>query len=547
MANADTGALAVQGYGSGDIYSSAPAVGAGWLIHSAVVNAGSVEHFKDGVSVGTATRNYLTENRAFVVGREIQTPNTRGYFQGAFAAVLVYSRALSSAERQSVEAYLAGLYLLGSGASNLPPVASDDSFSVEPSATATWAVLANDSDSDGTLDASTVTLTSIPAVGTATVNPSTGEVQYQHNGSAGTSDSFTYTVADNDGAVSNQATVTVTIIPNQAPVAANDTASVVRGASVEIPVLSNDLDSDGTIDPSSVTITAQPAEGTVTGPNPVSGALTYATASSGTLGSVSFTYTVTDDDGAISNVATVTVTVSEMAIDPPVLPGLVMHYRSDGQGVTSGPGGLTLVDQSANGNDLAGAGNVSVISQLTPSGLAALSFDGSGDFFERQDSAATPINGLPTGSSDRTMFFVARYDAVSAYVGMSYGNDLKNRAFGLIVNSSNNSLAVQGYASGDFNSSESGVGVGWLIQSAVVNGGVVEHFKDGTSLGTANRSYNTENTIIALGREIGTPFSNGYLTGAVAAVLLYDRALTSAERASVESYLNLLYLQPSAP
>ncbi|WP_035734704.1 Ig-like domain-containing protein, partial [Limnospira platensis] len=43
-----------------------------------------------------------------------------------------------------------------------------------------------------------------------TVNPN-GTITYSHDGSSTSTDSFTYTVEDNDGAISNPATVSLTV------------------------------------------------------------------------------------------------------------------------------------------------------------------------------------------------------------------------------------------------------------------------------------------------------------------------------------------------
>jgi hypothetical protein len=44
-----------------------------------------------------------------------------------------------------------------------------------------------------------------------TVDTATGAVTYTHDGSNATSDSFTYSVADDDGARSNSATVSISV------------------------------------------------------------------------------------------------------------------------------------------------------------------------------------------------------------------------------------------------------------------------------------------------------------------------------------------------
>ncbi len=51
-------------------------------------------------------------------------------------------------------------------------------------------VLSNDSDSDGSLDVESVTIIDDPLHGSASVDLSTGEITYVHDGSATTSDSL---------------------------------------------------------------------------------------------------------------------------------------------------------------------------------------------------------------------------------------------------------------------------------------------------------------------------------------------------------------------
>jgi len=195
------------------------------------------------------------------------------------------------------------------GPANTAPVANNDTATTTAGTAVTINVLANDSDSDGTLDPATVTVASAAANGTTTVNTSSGAITYSPNAGFSGNDSFTYTVKDNAGASSNAATVSVTVTAaNAAPVAVNDSASTTAGTAVTINVLANDSDSDGTLDPATVTVASAAANGTTT-VNTSSGAITYSP-NAGFSGNDSFTYTVNDNAGAGSNAATVSVTVS---------------------------------------------------------------------------------------------------------------------------------------------------------------------------------------------------------------------------------------------
>jgi surface protein len=111
------------------------------------------------------------------------------------------------------------LLLLGCGGSssndnstpNVAPIAISDNLNIVENTSSIIAVLVNDSDNDGSLDLSSVTITSNTSQGTATVNSTTGEVTYTPNTDYFGADSFSYTVADNNGLVSNTATVNITI------------------------------------------------------------------------------------------------------------------------------------------------------------------------------------------------------------------------------------------------------------------------------------------------------------------------------------------------
>jgi CSLREA domain-containing protein len=107
------------------------------------------------------------------------------------------------------------------GTTNAPPIAQGDNV-VTPQATPiTIDILANDEDPDGDLDPAKVVITSDPSNGTTEVNLSTGAVIYTPTSLFSGDDSFNYTVQDTLGAVSNIATVSVTVLPpsNSPPIA----------------------------------------------------------------------------------------------------------------------------------------------------------------------------------------------------------------------------------------------------------------------------------------------------------------------------------------
>ncbi len=100
---------------------------------------------------------------------------------------------------------------------NNPPSANDDAASTNENTPVVIDVVGNDSDDDGTIDTNSVTIVEQPSNGSIN-NNGDGTVRYTPNpGFGGANDSFTYTVRDDDGAVSNEATVTVTVIAVNVP------------------------------------------------------------------------------------------------------------------------------------------------------------------------------------------------------------------------------------------------------------------------------------------------------------------------------------------
>jgi len=90
------------------------------------------------------------------------------------------------------------------------------------------------------------------------------------------------------------------------PTAVNDTASTAMNTPVTINVLSNDTDDVGIV-AASVAIVTSSVSGTAVPTE--NGTVTY-TPSAGFIGADAFTYTVADAQSAVSNHATVTVTVN---------------------------------------------------------------------------------------------------------------------------------------------------------------------------------------------------------------------------------------------
>jgi VCBS repeat-containing protein len=162
---------------------------------------------------------------------------------------------------------------------------------------------------------------------------------------------FAYRAIDSHGAVSNQATVTVTVAgKNDAPAAADLSATVAEGAATgPIPFPGTDPDDD----PASLvhSIVQPPSLGTVTLNS--DGTFSFDTGTDfdflveGQTLDVTFTYQATDPHGAISNQATVTMTVIGANVVPdsdecPVPPPSVLA----GYDYSAGSGGADTIDRS---------------------------------------------------------------------------------------------------------------------------------------------------------------------------------------------------------
>jgi hypothetical protein len=193
---------------------------------------------------------------------------------------------------------------------NIPPFAISDGVAAVANAATVINVAANDMDMDGSVVPATVAVVANPANGTVLANGD-GTVTYTPALDFLGTDSFTYTVQDDLGALSNEGTVTAQVIPsNIAPTAMNDSATTTRNVSVLVNVAANDTDPDGTINPASVALVTPPVNGVATSNG--AGTFTYLPALN-FVGADSFTYTVQDNVGASSNVATVSVGVSAPA------------------------------------------------------------------------------------------------------------------------------------------------------------------------------------------------------------------------------------------
>ncbi|WP_201551173.1 tandem-95 repeat protein [Psychrobacter fjordensis] len=193
-------------------------------------------------------------------------------------------------------------------------------------------VFDNDSAASANLDPTSVIITQSPAGGTIaadgksvivagegtwSVDGTTGAITFTPEaGFTGDPTPISYTVDDNTGETSNEATVTIDY-----PQAINDLQTGTSGSPVVVDVFDNDSAASANLDPTSVIITQSPAGGTIAADGKsviVAGEGTWSV--DGTTGAITFTpeagftgdptpisYTVDDNTGETSNEATVTI------------------------------------------------------------------------------------------------------------------------------------------------------------------------------------------------------------------------------------------------
>ncbi|KGO06616.1 VCBS domain-containing protein, partial [Dokdonia donghaensis] len=300
---------------------------------------------------------------------------------------------------------------------SVPPVAQNDiSSPASPGATVSVDPTVDngngvDADPDGTLDVTTVSLVvpagstmvetdadgditgyTVPGEGAWEVNPVTGEISFAPE--AGFSDDPTnpasYTIDDNAGNTSNQATVTIDYVP---VATADEVSGIMPGDPVVIDVLTNDVDGD-LVDPTTVMIIdpanpgvpvtslVEPGVG-VWSVDPVSGAITFTPCSAAGVPDASCTglfegspmdisYTVFDDEGNETTPAKVSATYAV----PPV--------AQDDESLGNTPGATVSINPTAdNGNgvdaDPDGTLDVTSVSLVVPTGATMVQTDADGD------------------------------------------------------------------------------------------------------------------------------------------------------------------------
>ncbi|MEP3836224.1 MAG: tandem-95 repeat protein, partial [Algibacter sp.] len=280
------------------------------------------------------------------------------------------------------------------------PIAEDDSAITNVDTDVIIDLTGNDVDPNGTIDDTTIDLDpltpgrqstfTVPGEGTYTDNGD-GTITFSPEPSFTGTSTITYTVNDEEGNTTNEATITVVVQDN--PIAQDDVdEDNAPGTAVTLNVIADngngeDSDSDGIIDASTVTITTPGAIDTDSdGDNDtlvVSGEGTWTldeagnlmfTPESGFTGNpTEITYTVKDNEGNESNEATVTITY---LMDTDIAP-----IAQNDEDLANTPGTIVIInvtEDNGNGADSDEDGSVSVTT-VTISTPGATDTTGDGD------------------------------------------------------------------------------------------------------------------------------------------------------------------------
>ncbi|MDH3294466.1 MAG: Ig-like domain-containing protein, partial [Acidimicrobiia bacterium] len=259
---------------------------------------------------------------------------------------------------------------------NDAPVAADDTASAQAAVAVVVDVVANDSDVDGNLVPGSVNTVCVgcvaPGNGTAVAN---GDGTFTYTADAGFEgvDTFVYEVCDSGG-LCDTAVVSITVtVPNDPPVAGDDSVSTPEDVAVVVDVVANDSDVDGNLVPGSVNTgcvgCAAPTSGIAVANG--DGTFTY-TPNADFFGLDGFTYEVCDS-GGLCDTAVVSITVTAVNDAPVAADDTALTFVDESVVID-----VVANDSDADGNLVPGSVNTTCVGCAGPSsGTAVANVDGS--------------------------------------------------------------------------------------------------------------------------------------------------------------------------
>ncbi|MBQ4860643.1 tandem-95 repeat protein [Pseudoalteromonas sp. MMG013] len=238
---------------------------------------------------------------------------------------------------------------------NDAPVAENNTATVQEDGSFEINILGNDTDVDANdkLDVASVTLTDAASSGTVVIS-ATGTATYTPNENFSGSDSFTYTIKDIAGAISNKAEVLVTVeAVNDAPVATPSAMTVAEDGRIDITLTGTDIEKSAL----TYKISTPPSNGVLT---PVSGAVWSYTPTANFNGTDSIAF-IANDGELDSAPAQIAITITAINDAP------------NAQNVSATTDEETPISITLNGSDIDGDNLSFIIINQPSNGTATLS------------------------------------------------------------------------------------------------------------------------------------------------------------------------------
>jgi hypothetical protein len=305
-------------------------------------------------------------------------------------------------------------------APNVTPVTNNDSVTTPENVSVVIDFKSNDTD-DKVISSSDYVIDSAPSNGS--IAEISSYMQYDPNTNFSGVDTFTYHLVDDDGAVSNTSTVTVTVThTNVKPTVVNDSAGTPEDTAVTFDVLSNDSDPEGdSLTYANVSIVSQPPQGTAT---IKSGGIEY-TPNANFSGLDTMTYTVSDGS-LTSSVATVHIMVAAVH-DPSTLSNGSATVAEDGT-VT-----LTISDLVTVGDSLVAANAYTIVTQPNDGTLSGLVYTPDADF-NGSDSFTFKVTDANSADSNVATFTINVSAVHDAPVAVNSTVNLNEDESGTLIN-----------------------------------------------------------------------------------------------------------------
>ena len=209
-----------------------------------------------------------------------------------------------------------------------------------------------------------------------------------------------------------------------------------------------------------------------------------------------------------------------------------LALRLVGDDVTaSGTDVVVWTDSSGNSNDVVPISGAPQVSHGVLNGHDVVNLDGV------DDALGTNLLNLPTGNADRTIYILADYDS-SGWGGFLYGSTLSNQAFGP-ASSDAGFLGVYGSdAANNFESDVLSTPGSFITQSIVLESGELKVYSGGNLIDQQTHTFNTGSAQIRIGQDMDDLRN---IDMDVAEILVFDRAISDAERAQLDNYFETTY------